>query len=165
LKHEWAVLPLGIIEAAIPDVAIAIAILFWLLSYGGRLILINLVLSSLPMFMLSFFEVPRGVLKKIDYFRSKFFWQNKQHKKKYRLARWNILCQPRDQGGMWIHNLDIQNKCLLCKLLFKLCNEDGLWQEHLRNKYLKGQSLSQIEKKSRRIVFLIRPYGCQEPFP
>jgi hypothetical protein len=28
LKHEWAVLPLGIIEAAIPDVAIAIAILF-----------------------------------------------------------------------------------------------------------------------------------------
>jgi hypothetical protein len=31
-----------------------------MLSYGGRLILINIVLSSLPMFMLSFFEVPRG---------------------------------------------------------------------------------------------------------
>ena len=35
-----------------------------LLSVGGRLVLINSVLSSLPMFMLSFFEVPRGVLKK-----------------------------------------------------------------------------------------------------
>ena len=49
---------------------------------------------------------------------------------------------------MGIHNLDIQNKCLLSKWLFKLCNEDGLWQELLRNKYLKGQSLSQIEKKT-----------------
>ena len=39
------------------------------LSYGGRLVLINSVLSSLPMFMMFFFEVPRGVLKKIEYFR------------------------------------------------------------------------------------------------
>ena len=44
-----------------------------MLSVGGRLVLINSVLSSLPMFMLSFFEIPRGVLKKLDYFRSWFF--------------------------------------------------------------------------------------------
>jgi hypothetical protein len=35
-----------------------------LLSLGGRLVLINSVLSSLPMLMMSFFEIPRGVLKK-----------------------------------------------------------------------------------------------------
>jgi hypothetical protein len=29
------------------------------LSYGGRLVLINPVLSSLAMFMLSFYEVPK----------------------------------------------------------------------------------------------------------
>jgi len=45
-----------------------------MLSAGGRLILINLVLSSLPMFMMSFFEMPRGVSKKLDYFRSWFSW-------------------------------------------------------------------------------------------
>jgi hypothetical protein len=43
------------------------------LSVEGRLVLINSVLSSLPMFMLSFFEVPKGVLEKIDYFQSRFF--------------------------------------------------------------------------------------------
>jgi hypothetical protein len=43
------------------------------LSVGGRLVLINSVISSLPMFMLSFFEIPKGVLEKIDYFRSRFF--------------------------------------------------------------------------------------------
>ena len=44
-----------------------------MLSIGGRLVLINSVLSSLPMFMMSFFKIPRGVLKKLDYFRSWFF--------------------------------------------------------------------------------------------
>jgi hypothetical protein len=34
-----------------------------LLSYGDRLILINYVLMSLPMFMLSFLEIPNGVRK------------------------------------------------------------------------------------------------------
>jgi hypothetical protein len=28
------------------------------------------------MFMLPFFEVPKGVLEKIDYFLSRFFWQS-----------------------------------------------------------------------------------------
>jgi hypothetical protein len=41
-----------------------------LLSYGDRLILINSVLTSLPMFMLSFFEIPKGVRKRLDFFRS-----------------------------------------------------------------------------------------------
>jgi hypothetical protein len=39
----------------------------------GRLVLINSVLTSLVMFMLSFFVVPKGVLERIDYFRSRFF--------------------------------------------------------------------------------------------
>ena len=35
-----------------------------MLSAGGRLVLINSVLSSLPMFVMSLFELPRGVLEK-----------------------------------------------------------------------------------------------------
>jgi len=54
-----------------------------LLSYGGSLVLINSVLSSLAMFMMSFFEVPKGILKKLDFYRSAFFWQGDNHKKKY----------------------------------------------------------------------------------
>jgi hypothetical protein len=58
-----------------------------LLSYGGHLVLINSVLSSLSLFMLSFYEVPKGDLEKMDFYRSKFFWQGDNHKKKYRLAK------------------------------------------------------------------------------
>jgi hypothetical protein len=44
-----------------------------ILSYRGRLVLLNSVLSSLTMFMLPFFEVPKGVLQKLDFYRSRFF--------------------------------------------------------------------------------------------
>jgi hypothetical protein len=59
------------------------------------------------------------------------------------------LCQPKEQGGLEIQNLDLQNKCLLSKWFFKLCNEAGTWQELIRNKYLKNKTLSQFEKKNR----------------
>jgi hypothetical protein len=111
-------------------------------------VLINSVLSSLPMYMLSFFRIPKEVRKKLDYFRSRFFWQCDDHKKKYRLAKWCIVCKPKCVGGLGIMDLDEQNKCLLNKWLFKLFNEDGLWPHILRKKYLKNQTLSQVQKKS-----------------
>ncbi len=69
------------------------------MSYGGRLALLNSVLLSLPLFMLSFFEIPRGVLQRLDYFRSCFFWSNDDRKRKYRLTKWENICRPKDQGG------------------------------------------------------------------
>ena len=118
-----------------------------LLSYGDRLVLINAVLTSLPMFLLSFFEIPKGVRKRLDIYRSRFFWQSDQQKKKYRLTKWSIICRPKDQGGLGIEVLDMKNKCLLSKWLFKLLTEEGVWQEILFNKYLAGKTLTQVEVK------------------
>ncbi|WVZ76812.1 hypothetical protein U9M48_024743, partial [Paspalum notatum var. saurae] len=71
-----------------------------LLSVGGRLVLINSVVSSLPIFV-----------------------------------------KPKEQWGLGIIDLEVQNKCLLSKWLYKLTNEDGIWQSLLRNKYLKSKPL------------------------
>jgi hypothetical protein len=117
------------------------------LSIGGRLVLINLVLTSLPMFMLSFFEIPKGVIEKIEYYRSWFYWQNDSQKKKYRLTKWSILCQPNDQRELGIQNIEIQNQCLLSKWMFKLINEDWLWQTVLRKRYLSNKTIGQAQKK------------------
>jgi hypothetical protein len=84
------------------------------LSYGGCLVLLNSVLSSLPMYIMSFFEIPKGVLKNLDHFQSRFFWQVSSDKHKYRLAKWDILCRPKDQGGLGILDLQLQkNACWL----------------------------------------------------
>jgi hypothetical protein len=118
-----------------------------LLSYGDRLILINSVLTSLPMFMLSFLEIPVGVRKRLDFFRSRFFWQSDGHKKKYRLTKWNVICRPKEQGGLGVEVLELKNKSLLSKWLYKIMNEEGVWQEILQNKYLKTKTLSQVSAK------------------
>ena len=91
--------------------------------YEGWLVLINSVLTSLSMFLLSFFEVPVGVRKRLDFYRSRFFWQSDEAKKKYRLARWDIMCRPKDQGGLGIENLEVKNRCLLSKWLYRISTE------------------------------------------
>ena len=106
-----------------------------MLSHGDRLVLINSIFTSFPMFMIYFLEIPKGVRKRLDYFRSPFFWQSDGHKKKYRLTKWNIICRPKEQGGLGIEDLELKNKSLLAKWLHKLINEDGMWQELLHKKY------------------------------
>jgi hypothetical protein len=97
--------------------------------------------------MLSFFEIPKRVRKRLDFFRSRFFWQSDGHKKKYRLTKWNIICRPKDQGGLGIEVLDLKNKCLLSKWLYKLLTERGVWHELVTNKYLHSKSLSQVKAR------------------
>jgi hypothetical protein len=60
------------------------------------------------MFVLSFLEIPVGVKKRLDYFRSHFFWQSEDHKKKYRLSKWNIIFGPKYQGGLGIEVLELK---------------------------------------------------------
>jgi hypothetical protein len=55
-----------------------------------------------------------------------------------------MICRPNDQGGLGVEVLELKNKCLLRKWLFKLINEKGVWQQLLHNKYLHSKSLSQV---------------------
>jgi len=107
------------------------------------------------MLMMSFFEVPKSILKKLDFYRSAFFWQGDCHKRKYRLIKWEILCLPKDQGSLGILNLEIQNVCLLSKWLYKLINEDRVWQELLRKKYLKNKTIGEVKWKPGDSHFLL----------
>ena len=83
-----------------------------LLSLGGRLVLINSVLTNMVLYMISFFLIPKGVLHRLDYYRSRFFWQGDNEKKKYWLAKWDVVCRPKDHGGLGIHEPCSGNGCL-----------------------------------------------------
>jgi hypothetical protein len=92
-----------------------------LLLYGDRLVLLYSVLSRLPVFMLSFFSKYLNGLGKDRFFLDHdSFLQSDGHNRKYRLARYNIICQPKYQRGLGVEVLEIKNKCLLSKLLFNI---------------------------------------------
>lgn len=43
-------------------------------------------------------------------------WQEVVGIKKYHLVSWPLVCQPKDQGGLGILDLEAMNKCLLGEL-------------------------------------------------
>jgi hypothetical protein len=49
--------------------------------------------------------------------------------------------------------LDIKNRCVLSKCVFKLLTEEGVWQEMVSNKYLGSKSLSQLQPKPTDFLF------------
>jgi hypothetical protein len=63
-------------------------------------------LSNMILYMLSFFLLPKGVLNMLDFFWSRFFWQG-DNEKKYRLAKWSVVCRLKDQGGLGIQDLEV----------------------------------------------------------
>jgi hypothetical protein len=63
---------------------------------------------------------------------------------------------------MEIMNLELQNRCLLSKWLFKLCNEEGMWQDLIKNKYLKNKMSSRVEKKAGDSHFWARLTGVKD---
>lgn len=81
-----------------------------LLSYTGRLIMVNSVLSALPTFYLCTFIFHKGVIDQIDRYRKYQLWCNgDMNKKGGCLVAWEVACRPKDQGGLGIIDLQAQN--------------------------------------------------------
>ncbi|KAK1326980.1 hypothetical protein QJS10_CPA01g01725 [Acorus calamus] len=84
-----------------------------LLSYGGRLVLHQAILSNLPIFFLSIFKVPKGILSSIDGIRKRFLWNGAGgDRKKTHLVKWELVCSRKRLGGAGIIDLEGMNKAL-----------------------------------------------------
>ena len=106
------------------------------LSSAARLVLTNASLSSLPQFAMGLFLLAEGVHAKMDTPRSRFFWEGAGPKRKYHMVRWDLVCRPKDLGGLGITNTRILNIALMCKWIWKLSQGAiDLWVDMLRNKY------------------------------
>lgn len=118
-----------------------------LLNMAGRVTLVQACLSNIPIYMMSFYPLHVGVRKKADFFRARLVWQENEDKKKYHLVNWKTCCLPRSMGGLGILNLEIMNKALLAKWLWKLETEEGMWIDIIMNKYVNEKCISGIKGK------------------
>jgi hypothetical protein len=62
---------------------------------------------------------------------------------KYIRVKWSVVCRPKDQAGLGIHDLEVKNKTP-CKWLFKFLSKDGIWENILKQKYVASKALSQV---------------------
>jgi len=109
------------------------------LSLGGRLVLTNSCLSSLPMYTMGFYLLPKSIHAEMDQIRSNFFWQGAGGDFKYHMAKMDTICRPRIQGGLGLVNSKLMNECLLTKWIWKIVKgSDETWYKILQAKYLRN---------------------------
>ena len=113
------------------------------LSSGGRLILTNSSLSSMPTYTMGMLLLQDGVHIQMDTIRSQFFWRGDSEKFKYHMMKWENVCLPKDFGGLGITNTRIFNESILMKWVWRLyaSSEDDLCCQLLKQKYLKRKPI------------------------
>jgi hypothetical protein len=101
-----------------------------LLSPAGRLVLVNAVLDSLPTHAMAALQLPPSVIAALDALRRAFLWGvgDERASGAKCLVAWDKVCRPKDEGGLGVRALGLQNACLLVKLLHRLhIQADSPW--------------------------------------
>ncbi|KAJ9539578.1 hypothetical protein OSB04_026084 [Centaurea solstitialis] len=111
-----------------------------LISFGGRLTLVKSVLGSTPLYLMSLFRVPRGVLSELERVRKNFFWGGGESgvngKRTHAWVNWNQTVSSFDKGGLAIGSLSTMNQALLAKWWWRSLSENGaLWLKVIKSVY------------------------------
>ncbi|KAK1294566.1 hypothetical protein QJS10_CPA16g00701 [Acorus calamus] len=89
------------------------------LSLGGRLVLLQAVLSNIPVFQLSLFRIPLLILNRIEVICRRFLWGgNVRGLRRVHLVHWDPVCDSKGRGGLGVLNLELFNLALLSKWLW-----------------------------------------------
>ncbi|KAE8702415.1 hypothetical protein F3Y22_tig00110482pilonHSYRG00005 [Hibiscus syriacus] len=93
------------------------------LSLAGRTVLLKSVLTSLPIFFLSLFRMPCKIGKKLNSLMASFLWGDNEDKRKIHWVNWKSVCTPLNCGGLGVLDVNISNRALLGKWVWKFANE------------------------------------------
>ena len=88
-----------------------------LLSHGGRLVLLQSILTAIPTYFMALFCMPDRVRRRIECTMQRFFWQGARTPETsgVALVAWSIITHPKSLGGLGIRHLRHTNSALLTK--------------------------------------------------
>ncbi|GJX79787.1 hypothetical protein Tco_0327936 [Tanacetum coccineum] len=117
--------------------------------------LIKSVLSSLPLYYMSSFKVPKGVLSKMESIRRNFFNGVENAEKKMSLIGWNKILASKKNGGLGVSSFFAYNRALLFKWIWRfLANGASLWSRFISTVYGIRGALDNSSSYSRRSPWL-----------
>ena len=82
------------------------------ISKGRRLTLIQNTLSSMPLYFMSLFYLPRKVRLRLEKIQRDFLWSGGALVQKPHLVRWNLICLDKKKYGLGVRNLALMNSAL-----------------------------------------------------
>ncbi|KAJ9699285.1 hypothetical protein PVL29_008065 [Vitis rotundifolia] len=106
------------------------------MSKGGRITLIKSTLASIPIYQLSLFRMPKLVVKRLEKLQRDFLWGGGSMERKIHLINWEVVCTQKEKGGLGIRKIDLLNKALLGKWIWRYAFEKDLfWKKVIGVKY------------------------------
>ena len=121
-----------------------------MLSFAGRLQLINSVLTSIHVYWASIFKIPIATIREIEMICRNFLWANGEVVRGKAKVKWSDVCKPKINGGLGIKDLRFWNDALLIKHIWNLIsNKKSLWVQWVRENYIGDGNFWEIwQKKS-----------------
>ncbi|KAK2661256.1 hypothetical protein Ddye_007789 [Dipteronia dyeriana] len=120
-----------------------------LLSVGGNEILIKAVVQDIPMYSMSLFRLPKGLIQEIQRLTNRFWWGSNAKNRRIHWCAWDHLFKPKHEGGLGFRNLEISNWALLANQCWRLLkNPDSLAAKILKGCYHKNCGFLEAPKKS-----------------
>nr|GEZ67430.1 RNA-directed DNA polymerase, eukaryota, reverse transcriptase zinc-binding domain protein [Tanacetum cinerariifolium] len=98
------------------------------LSIGGRLTLLKSVLGAIPLYTLSIYKAPKGVLHEMEMIRNNFFNGADSADRKITWVAWDKVLASKKYGGLGVSSYYALNHALLLKWVWRSLSQDGsLW--------------------------------------
>ncbi|GKD04019.1 RNA-directed DNA polymerase, eukaryota, reverse transcriptase zinc-binding domain protein [Tanacetum coccineum] len=130
-----------------------------LLCIGGRLTLTKSVLNSLPLYNMSIYKVPMGVLNNMEAIRRNFLNGVDNSDRKIAWIGWKKVLAAKKHGGLGISSFFALNRALLFKWIWRFISDtQSLWAQVIRAIYRKEGMLDRqsINSKSSPWTEIIR---------
>nr|GEU79578.1 RNA-directed DNA polymerase, eukaryota [Tanacetum cinerariifolium] len=95
------------------------------LSIGERLTLLKAVFGASPLYNMSIFKDPKGILNSMEAIHSKFFNGMEPSTKKITWAAWNKVLVSKENGGLGVSSYHALNRALLLKWVWRFISQDA----------------------------------------
>jgi hypothetical protein len=109
------------------------------LDYIGKLLMVKSVLASLPIFFMCCLDIPVSIREQLIKYMRHCLWRKKNGEVQSNgpaLVSWDKICRPKNQGGLGVLNLSVQNNALLIKNLHKFFNKRDIpWVNMIWDSY------------------------------
>ena len=106
------------------------------ISKGGRITLIKTTMTSMPLYQMSLFRMPKTVARRLEKLQRDFLWGGGNMEKKAHLINWEVVCADKEKGRLGLRKLALLNKVLLGKWIWRFaCVKEDLWKQVLVAKY------------------------------
>ncbi|XP_048621914.1 uncharacterized protein LOC111212914 [Brassica napus] len=106
------------------------------LSKAGKLTMLKAVLTAVPTYSMSCFELLVSLCKRIQSVLTRFWWDSPDGSRKMCWVAWETLTKPKAGGGLGLRDIQLFNQALLAKQAWRILTKpDSLLARILLGKY------------------------------